>query len=227
MSAIARPGRPMVLVIEPRTDAVEQLAAILDLCSAAHGRTNTKGLLRHGGPVSGAVDGSDASGDRQRYCLCHEFLVRDLGPYSEGFGFAARVLGGISAGMAYPTTLALIAALWSGPGRTRATALPLLVALAHIGLESGTMRAPPRRPARRRSRRHLKGIRRVSPPPLSSVNSPDDPPGGKLLPRASGHAGQQKVELSRRQCGPRRRRGDRHPHLRWASMLQVVWGYVS
>ena len=30
--------------------------------------------------------------------------------------FAARVLGGVSAGMAYPTTLALIAALWSGPG---------------------------------------------------------------------------------------------------------------
>jgi MFS transporter, DHA2 family, multidrug resistance protein len=37
--------------------------------------------------------------------------------------FAARVLGGISAGMAYPTTLALIAALWSGPGRTRSIAL--------------------------------------------------------------------------------------------------------
>ena len=30
---------------------------------------------------------------------------------------AVRVLGEISAGMAYPTTLALIAALWSGPGR--------------------------------------------------------------------------------------------------------------
>ncbi|SKB08125.1 MFS transporter [Aeromicrobium choanae] len=35
----------------------------------------------------------------------------------------ARVLGGLSAGMAYPTTLALIAALWSGPGRTRSIAL--------------------------------------------------------------------------------------------------------
>jgi MFS family permease len=32
----------------------------------------------------------------------------------------ARLLGGVSAGMAYPTTLALITALWSGPGRTRA-----------------------------------------------------------------------------------------------------------
>jgi MFS family permease len=29
--------------------------------------------------------------------------------------FIARVLGGVSAGMAYPTTLALITALWSGP----------------------------------------------------------------------------------------------------------------
>ena len=37
--------------------------------------------------------------------------------------FAARVLGGISAGMAYPTTLALIAALWSGPVRTKSIAL--------------------------------------------------------------------------------------------------------
>jgi MFS family permease len=37
--------------------------------------------------------------------------------------FAARVGGGIAAGMAYPTTLALIAALWSGPGRTKSIAL--------------------------------------------------------------------------------------------------------
>jgi MFS family permease len=37
--------------------------------------------------------------------------------------FAARLLGGLSAGMAYPTTLALITALWSGPGRTKAIAL--------------------------------------------------------------------------------------------------------
>jgi MFS transporter, DHA2 family, multidrug resistance protein len=35
----------------------------------------------------------------------------------------ARLLGGLSAGMAYPTTLALITALWSGPGRTKAIAL--------------------------------------------------------------------------------------------------------
>src|SRR3954453_622249 len=37
--------------------------------------------------------------------------------------FAARVGGGIAAGMAYPTTLALIAALWTGPGRTKSIAL--------------------------------------------------------------------------------------------------------
>ena len=42
---------------------------------------------------------------------------------SDGVLFAARVLGGLSAGMAYPTTLALITALWSGPGRTKAIAL--------------------------------------------------------------------------------------------------------
>ena len=37
--------------------------------------------------------------------------------------FVARVLGGLSAGMAFPTTLALITALWSGPPRTRSIAL--------------------------------------------------------------------------------------------------------
>ena len=35
----------------------------------------------------------------------------------------ARIVGGLAAGMAYPTTLALITALWSGPARTRAIAL--------------------------------------------------------------------------------------------------------
>ena len=37
--------------------------------------------------------------------------------------FVARVGGGVAAGMAYPTTLALITALWSGPGRTKSIAL--------------------------------------------------------------------------------------------------------
>ena len=35
----------------------------------------------------------------------------------------ARLGGGVAAGMAYPTTLSLITALWSGPPRTRAIAL--------------------------------------------------------------------------------------------------------
>lgn len=35
----------------------------------------------------------------------------------------ARIVGGLAAGMAYPTTLSLITALWSGPGRTRSIAL--------------------------------------------------------------------------------------------------------
>ncbi|NQX34794.1 MFS transporter [Herbiconiux sp. VKM Ac-2851] len=37
--------------------------------------------------------------------------------------FLARVFGGVAAGMAYPTTLALIAALWTGPKRIAAIAL--------------------------------------------------------------------------------------------------------
>src|SRR3954468_14974101 len=42
---------------------------------------------------------------------------------SEQVLIAARIFGGLAAGMAYPTTLALITALWSGPARTRAIAL--------------------------------------------------------------------------------------------------------
>ena len=37
--------------------------------------------------------------------------------------FVARVGGGLAAGMAFPTTLALITALWSGPARTNSIAL--------------------------------------------------------------------------------------------------------
>ncbi|MDQ6853775.1 MAG: MFS transporter, partial [Actinomycetota bacterium] len=42
---------------------------------------------------------------------------------SDGVLVVARLLGGLSAGMAFPTTLALITALWSGPARTRSIAL--------------------------------------------------------------------------------------------------------
>jgi MFS transporter, DHA2 family, multidrug resistance protein len=40
-----------------------------------------------------------------------------------GVLIGARILGGLAAGMAFPTTLALITALWSGPARTRSIAL--------------------------------------------------------------------------------------------------------
>jgi DHA2 family multidrug resistance protein-like MFS transporter len=49
-------------------------------------------------------------------------LVAGLAPSPEIL-FLARLVGGLSAGLAYPTTLALITALWSGPARTRAIAL--------------------------------------------------------------------------------------------------------
>src|SRR5450755_4162395 len=49
-------------------------------------------------------------------------LLASLAP-SIGFLFCARVFGGVAAGMDYPTTLALITALWSGPARTRSIAL--------------------------------------------------------------------------------------------------------
>src|SRR5574341_767024 len=49
-------------------------------------------------------------------------LVAGFAP-SDTTLFVARVVGGLAAGMAYPTTLALITALWSGPARTRSIAL--------------------------------------------------------------------------------------------------------
>jgi MFS transporter, DHA2 family, multidrug resistance protein len=42
---------------------------------------------------------------------------------SLGVLFAARLLGGVAAGLAFPTTLALITALWADAGRRRAIAL--------------------------------------------------------------------------------------------------------
>src|SRR5215831_6633537 len=42
---------------------------------------------------------------------------------SDTFLIFARIFGGVAAGMAFPTTLALITALWSGPARTKAIAL--------------------------------------------------------------------------------------------------------
>ena len=42
---------------------------------------------------------------------------------NSGVLVAARILGGVTGGLCYPTTLALIAALWSGPARTKAIAL--------------------------------------------------------------------------------------------------------
>jgi MFS transporter, DHA2 family, multidrug resistance protein len=56
--------------------------------------------------------------------------------------FVARVGGGLAAGMAYPTTLAIITALWSGPGRTKSIALwsALGGAIAALGpLVSGAL----------------------------------------------------------------------------------------
>jgi MFS transporter, DHA2 family, multidrug resistance protein len=67
------------------------------------------------------------------------------------FLFAARLIGGLAAGMAYPTTLALITALWAGPARTKSIALwsgiggavaalgPLLAGALLTGFEWGSV----------------------------------------------------------------------------------------
>src|SRR6478752_1893305 len=61
---------------------------------------------------------------------------------SIGVLFVARLLGGVAAGMAFPTTLALITALWSGAARTRSIALWSAIggAIASLGpLLSGAL----------------------------------------------------------------------------------------
>jgi DHA2 family multidrug resistance protein-like MFS transporter len=61
---------------------------------------------------------------------------------SDNVLFIARVLGGVAAGMAFPTTLALITALWAGAARTRSIALWSAIggAIASLGpLLSGAM----------------------------------------------------------------------------------------
>ena len=50
-------------------------------------------------------------------------LLAACAPTDRGALRGARSLGGLAAGMAYPTTLALITALWSGPARTKSIAL--------------------------------------------------------------------------------------------------------
>ncbi len=68
-------------------------------------------------------------------------LLAGLAP-SDGVLFVARLLGGVAAGMAFPTTLALITALWAGAARTRAIALWSAIggAIASLGpLLSGAL----------------------------------------------------------------------------------------
>ncbi|MGA8746736.1 MAG: MFS transporter [Solirubrobacterales bacterium] len=68
-------------------------------------------------------------------------LLAGLAP-SIGVLFIARLIGGVAAGMAFPTTLALITALWSGAARTRAIALWSAIggAIASLGpLLSGAL----------------------------------------------------------------------------------------
>jgi DHA2 family multidrug resistance protein-like MFS transporter len=68
-------------------------------------------------------------------------LLAGLAP-SDGVLFVARLFGGVAAGMAYPTTLALITALWSGAARTRSIALWSAIggAIASLGpLLSGAL----------------------------------------------------------------------------------------
>ena len=73
-------------------------------------------------------------------------LVASFAP-SDTVLFGARFVGGLSAGMAYPTTLALITALWSGPARTRSIAMWSALGGGVAMLRSTGSRSSPRRRA--------------------------------------------------------------------------------
>jgi MFS family permease len=64
-------------------------------------------------------------------------LISGLAP-STGVLFFGRLFGGFTAGMAYPTTLALIAALW-GPGAARTKAIAMWAALGGAISVSGPL----------------------------------------------------------------------------------------
>lgn len=81
------------------------LAASVVYLGAAGDRYGRKGMLLGGVALSIPA------------CLLAAFAP------SIGVLFAARLLGGLAAGMAFPTTVALITALWSGPARTKSLAL--------------------------------------------------------------------------------------------------------
>ena len=66
----------------------------------------------------------------------------------------------------------------------------------------------------RAERRHLKGVHGVPPCPYRASTAQKSRRREASTTESLGHAGQQKVEPSRRRCGPRRCRGDSHPHLR-------------
>jgi Sugar phosphate permease len=59
---------------------------------------------------------------------------------------AARIFGGLAAGMAFPTTLALIAAIWSGKQRTRSIALWSGIGAAVAAMGPMISRLPPAKP---------------------------------------------------------------------------------
>ena len=85
-------------------------------------------------------------------------LVAGLAP-TIGVLFVGRLAGGLAAGMAFPTTLALITALWAGAARTRAIALwsALGGGISALGpLISGALH-PHARGSLSRPRRHRRG----------------------------------------------------------------------
>ena len=120
---------------------------------------------------------------------------------------AARILGGLSAGMAYPTTLALITALWSGPARTRSIALwsaiggaisalgPLVVRCAAGRVLVGI--GVPRHPAAGRGRARAGDQARAGP------RQRDERPGRQ--PRRNPLRGHGRVRSSSRSTSPQSR----------------------
>ena len=130
--------------------------------------------------------------------------------------FVARVLGGLAAGMAYPTTLALITALWSGPATHEVDRVVVGARWGDLGARTAALRVAARAllvgiglPAHAAARG--RGAR-AGVPARSGPRERDDRPGRQPRRHPVGGAGRGPHPGDQLRAGPQRR--DARPRAR-------------